>query len=477
MRKSTKAVIAALSASIMCAVPVAASFAGAAAVTGITAEAASETIQYIDSNHVRVGDVTYTYSTRSKVASVHGVYGSKSSYDLVIPGQLNLGSKGTFRVDDIETKAFMNNKKIRSLDLSNAYNLSYIHEDAFNGATGLKSVKLGNSVACISARAFMNCSNLETFDTNGNTRIGRIFGSAFENCTKLSSFELPTSCIEIIQRAFANTGLTTLKIPNTLTSIGPSAFVDCKKLTTLEFEASNDGAPGLSIAGYAFKNNTALSSVNFDRKGITAALTSFEGCGKDFKSYGAGQLDYIRDLCRKLLSRWNLRYDSSFTEAEQKQFFTKLEENLFEYIEYGKFNQQAQEGCAATVLSARKGTCGGFARVYYNLCLEAGVPAGNVLFAGDNHCHAWNYVKCGSKWYNIDAANGIGLCGNKEFIRIMGFKTNVSAHDPKNWIAAVNALLGSTDSEKYLTSVTKKFDDLLKSGSECNVRFSGTRVS
>ena len=118
------------------------------------------------------------------------------------------------------------------------------------------------------------------------------------------------------------------------------------------------------------------------------------------------------------------------------------------------------------------GTCGGFARVYYDMCLQAGVPESNVLFAGDNHCHAWNYVKAGNLWYNIDASNKIGLCGCDEFIRTMNFNRSVSAHDPHNWVAGVKNYISAEDKN----NVTKKFDDVLASGSEWGISFSGSRV-
>lgn len=438
----------------------------------ITAEAAS--INYLDSSHVAVGNVIYDFNTSSKTATVFGGYGDMKN--ISVPGQIDLGSKGIFKVTAIKAKAFKDNTKVYTVNLSGASNLVYIHEDAFNGASNLTTVTLGNAVATISARAFKDCKNLTTFNTNGNNKIVRIFSSAFENCTKLSSFTIPQSCVEILSSAFENTGLTSITIPNGVTSIGPYAFSNCTKLKTVNFKAGATGAPGLKLCGYSFMNDTALSSVTFSRMKMTTVLTAFNGCGANFKSYGAGQVDYVRDISKQLLSQWGLSWKSSFNEAQQKQFFTMLQNHLTSYVKRGSFVEQAQEGCTATVLSVRMGTCGGFARAYYNLCLEAGVPAERVLFAGDQHCHAWNYVKCGNSWYNIDASNNIGLCGNAGFISAMGFNTSVTAHDPANWIAGVNEYIGSTDNG-YVKSETRKFDYILNnSNSEWGIRFTGTRV-
>ena len=440
----------------------------------ITAEAAS--INYLDSSHVAVGNVIYDFNTTTKTAQVFGGYGNMKN--ITIPGQIDLGSKGKFDVIAIRSSAFKDNKSVYTVDLSGAYNLGHIHEDAFNGATNLTTVTLGNAVGSISARAFKDCKNLKTFNTNGNNKIVRIFSSAFENCTSLYSFTIPQSCVEIISSAFANTGLTSITIPNGVTSIGPYAFSNCKKLKTVNFQAGASNAPGLKLCGYSFLNDTALSSVSFNRMKMTTVLSAFHGCGANFKSYGAGQVDYVRDISRQLLSAWGgMSWKSYFNEAQQKQFFTMLANELTGYVKRGSFAEQAQEGCTATVLSVRMGTCGGFARAYYNLCLEAGVPADRILFAGDQHCHAWNYVKCGNKWYNIDASNGIGLCGNDAFIRAMGFDRSVTAHNPANWIAGVNEYIGSTDNG-YIKSETRKFDYILNtSNSEWGIRFTGTRVS
>ena len=74
------------------------------------------------------------------------------------------------------------------------------------------------------------------------------FGAMFPFCGNVTSIEIPNSVSTIGNSAFKGcSGLTTVTIPNSVTSIGKSAFDSCSSLTSVTIPNSV-----VSIADYAF---------------------------------------------------------------------------------------------------------------------------------------------------------------------------------------------------------------------------------
>ncbi|MBP3495790.1 MAG: leucine-rich repeat domain-containing protein [Clostridia bacterium] len=79
-------------------------------------------------------------------------------------------------------------------------------------------------------------------------------------CTSLTSVTIPDSVTSIGDNAFYNcTSLTSITIPNSVTSIGWHAFEDCTSLTSITIPNSVT-----SIGTYAFYNCTSLVEINFN---------------------------------------------------------------------------------------------------------------------------------------------------------------------------------------------------------------------
>ena len=101
-----------------------------------------------------------------------------------------------------------------------------------------------------------------------------IGNSAFSRCTGLTSITIPDGVTSIGGYAFSGcTGLTSITIPDSVTSIGRYAFRGCTGLTSVTIP---DGVT--SIGGYAFYNCTGLTSVTIPDSVTSIGDGAFYGC-------------------------------------------------------------------------------------------------------------------------------------------------------------------------------------------------------
>ena len=132
---------------------------------------------------------------------------------------------------------------------------------------------LGNyPVGKIAAEAFLGCSKLTSVTIpNGVTSIG--YG-AFRDCSGLTSVTIPDSVTSIGYSAFNDcSGLTSVTIPNSVTNIGDCAFRNCSRLASLEIP---DGVT--SIGSQAFDGCRGLTSVSIPNSVTSICATAFYGC-------------------------------------------------------------------------------------------------------------------------------------------------------------------------------------------------------
>ena len=157
----------------------------------------------------------------------------------------------------------------------------------FGGCRDLVSVELPEGLTSIDYQAFMNCENLVSVELpEGLTSIGynAFMGSgltsvripttittwgkdkdsvnqAFMNCENLVSVELPEGLTSIGSYAFYGSGLTSVRIPTTMTTwnvkenVGNYAFGKCLNLTSVELPE------GLTSIGDCAFHNIGLTSV------------------------------------------------------------------------------------------------------------------------------------------------------------------------------------------------------------------------
>lgn len=260
-------------------------------------------------------------------------------------------------VKGIEKNSFSACMKLKELDASDAIYLESIGDSSFSGCTGLESLNIPASVTNISTSAFNGCIALESImvDSRNNvysspegsngimkgnelivgckstiipesaTTIG---ANAFKSCTTLKSIHIPASITSINNTAFeycsnlqsitvspANSvysspdgsnailkgtelviGCKNTIIPETVTSIGSSAFKNCNTLSSITIPenvksiGSNAfyGCSGLSnlniengvtsIGAYAFNYCTSLISITIPKSITSIGSQAFYGC-------------------------------------------------------------------------------------------------------------------------------------------------------------------------------------------------------
>ena len=143
---------------------------------------------------------------------------------------------------------------------------------AFEGCSGLTSLKLPSDIRLIGRNAFEGCSGLTSITLpSGVTEIQH---SAFYGCSGLTSITLPSGVTEISNSTFSGcSGLTSLTLPSGVTEIGSSAFSGCSGLTSLTLPS------GVTWIGhFAFKGCSGLTSITLPSGVTEIGESAFYGC-------------------------------------------------------------------------------------------------------------------------------------------------------------------------------------------------------
>ncbi len=140
--------------------------------------------------------------------------------------------------------------------------ITTLGDKVFMGYTNIKTVVLPSTISSIGIRAFANCTGLENvIFTKGAPSLFEISGRAFENCVSLKSIDLPVNLEKISYYAFANSGLESIKIPATVSTLGGHA-IELNAITLREYDYGN-----------SFDSCKSLKSVTFAQNGDLKTLT------------------------------------------------------------------------------------------------------------------------------------------------------------------------------------------------------------
>ena len=146
-----------------------------------------------------------------------------------------------------------------------------IGESAFDECTKLTSVTLGSGITSIGTYAFRNCSLTSIDIPNGLTSLEK---GVFYRCNDLTSVIIPNSITSIGESAFSGcSGLTSVTIGSSVTSIGMGAFVGCSSLTSITIPNSV-----ISIGDYAFYMCSNLTTVTIPNNVTEIGGSAFGFC-------------------------------------------------------------------------------------------------------------------------------------------------------------------------------------------------------
>ena len=203
---------------------------------------------------------SYTLETGTKSVWPYAFSGA-SIESIVLPHTVTEIGQGAFNgaklksvelpdsVTTVGEGVFSSCKELVSAKLSQ--NLKSLSYNMFNNCPKLNTVYIGDNTFNIEGRAFYACESLT--DVSMPQNLKNLGESAFSYCTSLERLELPAGISTIPFGAFSSSGIKSLVIPDSVTTIVGYAFGECSRLESLTIPGSVN-----SIGENAFRECNAL---------------------------------------------------------------------------------------------------------------------------------------------------------------------------------------------------------------------------
>ena len=124
----------------------------------------------------------------------------------------------------------------------------------------------------------------------------------------------------------------------------------------------------------------------------------------------------------------------------------KIHDYICNHVDYAYNSKEEQIYTAYGALCTGKAVCQGYAVLFYRLCKEAGLSVRIISGTGNGGPHAWNIVRIGSKYYNVDCTwDGQDAATYNEFL--LKSEADFRDHTRESWPVAGSHCLDYTSAE------------------------------
>lgn len=182
-----------------------------------------------------------------------------------------------------------------------------------------------------------------------------------------------------------------------------------------------------------------------------ALIYGFAGCHLSYSK--AGYIQYA------MLYRSDAEQEAKLTEAVAETMTTlqlnglseakkiiKIHDYICNHVDYAYNSKEEQIYTAYGALCTGKAVCQGYAVLFYRLCKEAGLSVRIISGTGNGGAHAWNIVRIGSKYYNVDCTwDGQDAATYNDFL--LKSEADFSDHTRESWKVAGSRYLDYTSAE------------------------------
>ena len=196
-----------------------------------------------------------------------------------------------------------------------------------------------------------------------------------------------------------------------------------------------------------------------------ALLYGYAGCNVSYST--AGYIKYT------MAYHSNAEQEAKLTEAvaeamttlqlnglSEAKKITKIHDYICNHVDYAYNSTEEQIYTAYGALCTGKAVCQGYAVLFYRLCKEAGLSVRIISGTGNGGPHAWNIVRIGSKYYNMDCTwDGQDAATYNEFL--LKSEADFRDHTRESWKVAGSHYLDYTSAEfnAQYTMTEKSWDE------------------